>query len=222
MGDLEQCKTKDLETMEEPAGASVESMLITTDSFEEFTQELSASLEDDATLANRLKTKASIQEIQETIESPRLQGAATNQNAINNGPSTSNDSLTNKSARELLALSETGFESDHEPFYSGESNGSNGGDDYLHDTDWLNQREHVFVISSAGKPIYSLHGNEDKLATLCGVMQALVSVVHASQDTIMSIHAAGIKFVFLVKGPLILVAASRRHISVQQIHLQLT
>lgn len=223
MDDLQQSKTKDLETLDEPAGASAESMLITTDSFEEFTQELSASLEDDVTLANRLKTKASIQEIQDTIESPRSQSSTNiSQNPLNNGSITSSDLLSNKSTKELAALSETGSESDQDPFYSGESNSSNGVDDYLHDSDWLNQREHVFVISSAGKPIYSLHGNEDKLATLCGVMQALVSVVHASQDTIMSIHAAGIKFVFLVKGPLILVAASRRNISVQQIHLQLT
>lgn len=229
MSDLKQSPTEDLETFEEPAGTSYESMLITTDSFEEMTQELSASLEDEASLANRLKAKALIQEIQQTIEttgtvqSPPAQTSAI-KSKINNGQSPSDELLHDKSATELVALSETGSESDQdqEGFYSGESNGSNGTDDYLHDSEWLNKREHVFVLSSAGKPIYSLHGNEDKLATLCGVMQALVSVVHANQDSIMSIHAVGIKFVFLVKGPLILVAASRRNLSVQQIQLQLT
>lgn len=229
MSDLKQSPTEDLETFEEPAGTSYESMLITTDSFEEMTQELSASLEDETSLANRLKAKASIQEIQQTIEttetvrSPPPQTSAI-KSKINNGQSPSDEMLNDKTATELVALSETGSESDQdqEGFYSGESNGSNNTEDYLHDSEWLNKREHVFVLSSAGKPIYSLHGNEDKLATLCGVMQALVSVVHANQDSIMSIHAVGIKFVFLVKGPLILVAASRRNLSVQQIQLQLT
>lgn len=220
MSDLQKSPSKDLETIEEPAGASRESMLITTDSIEEFTQELSASLEDDASLANRLKSKALIQEIQETIVSHDDNDANTVQLRTDRAvASTSSDASNDKRSVEL---SETGSESDQEAFYSGESNGSNGTDDYLHDKNWLNQREHIFVLSSAGKPIYSLHGNEDKLATLCGVMQALVSVVHANQDILMSIHANDIKFVFLVKGPLILVAASRRNLSVQQIHLQLT
>lgn len=224
MSDLQQNPSKDLETIEETAGASRESMLITTDSIEEITQELSASLEDEASLANRLKSKALIQEIQETIVSNDDNDTITppapiNVNAEPAVASTSTELAIDKRA---IELSETGSESDQEAFYSGESNGSNGTDDYLHDTIWLNKREHIFVISSAGKPIYSLHGNEDKLATLCGVMQALVSVVHANQDILMSIHANDIKFVFLVKGPLILVAASRRNLSVQQIHLQLT
>lgn len=238
MSAIEQNNPTDLETMNEPAGASVESMLITTDSIEEMTQELSASLEDDVSLANRLKSKAVIQEIQENIISSAdgttdASTSATvdmksNLEIGDNGddgtvPGTSsvggvNDTLMEKS----VAVSETDSGSDQEAFYSGESNGSSGADDYLHNAEWLQQREHIFVISSAGKPIYSLHGNEDKLATLCGVMQALISVVHANQDQLTSIHAYNMKFVFLVKGPLILVAASRRNLSVQQILLQLT
>lgn len=103
-----------------------------------------------------------------------------------------------------------------------DGSGSGDCDDYLHDPDWLNKQEHVFILSMAGKPIYSLHGNEDKLATLFGVMQALVSVVQSNQDTIMSIQARGVRFVFLVKPQLILVAVSRKKKSVQQIQMQLT
>lgn len=245
MSDLQHSSSRDLETFDEPAGASAESMLITTDTIEEMTQELSASLEDDASMASRLKSKALIQEIQENFVTSdgaasvqagtSIEGAASSSAAlvkINNGESspvssTASASTTVAPVNEMLmaksvALSETGSESDQEAFYSGESNGSSGADDYLHNNEWLNQREHIFVISSAGKPIYSLHGNEDKLATLCGVMQALTSVVHANQDTLTSVHALDIKFVFLTKGPLILVAVSRRNLSVQQILLQLT
>lgn len=94
-------------------------------------------------------------------------------------------------------------------------------DDYLHDKNWLSHRKHVFILSSAGKPIYSLHGNEDKLATIFGVMQALVSFVQSNNDSIKYIMAVGVKFVFLVKSPIILVAVSKTDISVQQIHMQL-
>lgn len=93
--------------------------------------------------------------------------------------------------------------------------------DYMHDSVWREQKKHIFILSEAGKPIYSLHGNEDKLATLFGVIQALVSFVQHGQDAITSIHARGIKFVFLVRNTLILVAASRSNMSVPQLQLQL-
>lgn len=93
--------------------------------------------------------------------------------------------------------------------------------DYLQDNDWKQHKKHIFILSEAGKPIYSLHGNEDNLATLFGIIQALVSFVQHGQDAITSIHARGIKFVFFVRNSLILVAASRSNMSVQQVQLQL-
>lgn len=95
-------------------------------------------------------------------------------------------------------------------------------EDLLQDPAWLTQKLHVFILSAAGKPIYALYGNEDKLASVFAVMQALVSVVQANQDSIKSIHAKGLTFVFLVKGHLILVAVSRLSLSVPQIQMQLT
>ncbi|XP_017117151.1 vacuolar fusion protein MON1 homolog A [Drosophila elegans] len=93
--------------------------------------------------------------------------------------------------------------------------------DYQHDSLWRGQKKHIFILSEAGKPIFSLHGNEDKLATLFGVIQALVSFVQLGQDAITSIHAAGIKFAFMQRSSLILVAATRSKMSVQQLQLQL-
>lgn len=40
----------------------------------------------------------------------------------------------------------------------------------------------MFILSLAGKPIYSRYGNEDKLASIMGVMQALVSFVEDDKD----------------------------------------
>lgn len=55
-----------------------------------------------------------------------------------------------------------------------------------------------------------------------GVMQALVSFVQAGSDMIRSVHAGDTNFVFVVKGPLILVAVSKTLESVSQLTLQLT
>lgn len=205
MSDLQAPSSSDeIEIFEEAAGTTYESMIVTTDSFEEFSQELSASLEDDRTSQAPNKVKSIISEIQQNKPECETSTAINDPKA-----STSNiSSLSEFGSQDLLDQTMA-----DDAIISG---------DYLHDPDWLNQREHFFVLSSAGKPIYSLHGIEDKLATLCGVIQALVSVVQESQDVIMSIHAIGMKFVFLLKGPLILVAVSRRSLSVQQIQLQLT
>lgn len=95
--------------------------------------------------------------------------------------------------------------------------------DYLHNADWLAQSDHVFVLNTSGKPIYTLHGCEDKLATIFGVMQALVSVVASNDgDAIQSVQAAGVQIVFLVKAPLVLVAVSKSQLSVQQMQMELT
>lgn len=93
--------------------------------------------------------------------------------------------------------------------------------DYLHDSEWINQPAHVFILSTAGKPIYSLHGSEEKLSTLFGLLQALVSVVQSGDDAIRSITVRNTKFVFLVKSPLILVAVNKSKRSEFQILNQL-
>lgn len=93
--------------------------------------------------------------------------------------------------------------------------------DFLHNEEFLSKDLHVFILSTAGKPIYTLHGNEDKLVTLYGVMQALVSVVQTNNDTLRCINVGEVTFVFLVKSPLILVAVSRTKRSVYQLQVLL-
>ena len=69
---------------------------------------------------------------------------------------------------------------------------------------------------------FTRHGKEDRLVTLYGLMQALVSFVADGDDIIRCICAGDHKFVFLVKSPLILVAVSRAGASVPQLIMQLT
>ena len=54
-----------------------------------------------------------------------------------------------------------------------------------------------------------------------GVLQALVSFVQDSKDSLRSICAGGHKFVFMARDNLIIVAAARSHESQQQLLLQL-
>ncbi|XP_037535061.1 protein SAND-like [Nematolebias whitei] len=53
---------------------------------------------------------------------------------------------------------------------------------------WRSHRKHVFVLSKAGKPIYTRYGTEEALSSTMGVMMALVSFVEAEKNIIRSIH----------------------------------
>lgn len=54
---------------------------------------------------------------------------------------------------------------------------------------WRSHKKHVFVLSEAGKPIYTRYGTEEALSSTTGVMMALVSFVEAEKNIIRSIHA---------------------------------
>jgi vacuolar fusion protein MON1 len=190
--------------LESPTSSKLqgESMLVTTDSIKEFSHEISST-----------KVAAGVPQIRSVIN--EIQGKLDKCEISESGPSNMNlnvdpDTTMTKSESMLSVQSKDLCDQQDEK------------EDYLHNMEWLHEKKHVFILSTAGKPIYSLHGNENKLASLFGVLQALVSVVQATEDSINSIHVNGVKFVFLVKPPLILVAISRSGTSVQQIQMQLT
>lgn len=54
---------------------------------------------------------------------------------------------------------------------------------------WRQHRKHVFVLSEAGKPIYSRYGSEEALSSTMGVMMALVSFVQSGDNTIRSVYS---------------------------------
>lgn len=96
------------------------------------------------------------------------------------------------------------------------------GEDVSHST-WRNHKKHVFILSEAGKPVYSRFGSEDNLVTLMGLMQALVSFVSNSEnDIIRCIVAGSHRFVFLIREHLILVGVSQGPDSAHQLLLQLS
>lgn len=106
-------------------GASTETMLVTTDSFEQFEQEMSSSLDE---RQMKESTTSTISEIQDGIlsdktepQSPEIEELTTHLNE---------NSIIDDSPQ-------------------------NSDEDYLQNAEWINQPKHVFVLSSAGKPIYS-------------------------------------------------------------------
>ncbi|KRX89088.1 MAP kinase-activated protein kinase 2 [Trichinella pseudospiralis] len=83
--------------------------------------------------------------------------------------------------------------------------------------------KHVFVLSDAGKPVYTRHGSEEELSSLMGVIQALVSFVSSQNegDELRTIRAGVWTFVFSHRAPLILCLVSRRSDSAEQLSRQL-
>ncbi|KAG0373482.1 Vacuolar fusion protein mon1b [Mortierella sp. AD032] len=86
---------------------------------------------------------------------------------------------------------------------------------------WTEHRKHFFILSSAGKPIYARYGDESRISSYMGVIQALISFFADNDDTLRCINAGEHRFVFLLKAPLYLVCVSRSGESEIQLRDQL-
>ncbi|KAH7437846.1 hypothetical protein KP509_05G092100 [Ceratopteris richardii] len=75
-------------------------------------------------------------------------------------------------------------------------------------TAWRKHKKHFFIFSHAGKPIYSRYGDEHKLAGFTATLQAIMSFVNNSGDSIKYIRSGHHQVVFMVKGPIYLVSIS--------------
>ncbi|KAM9324361.1 vacuolar fusion protein MON1 homolog A [Gastrophryne carolinensis] len=87
--------------------------------------------------------------------------------------------------------------------------------------DWYRHQKHIFVLSEAGKPVYSRYRSEEALSSTAGIMMALVSFLESDRNAIRSIHADGYKVVFVRRSPLVLVSVSHTQQSEQEIAQQL-
>ncbi|KAJ3688378.1 hypothetical protein LUZ61_017542 [Rhynchospora tenuis] len=83
---------------------------------------------------------------------------------------------------------------------------------HLHEDDasdtWRKRKKHFFILSNSGKPIYSRYGDEHKLAGFSATLQAIISFVQNSGDSIKFVRAGKHQIVFVVKGPIYLVCIS--------------
>ena len=86
---------------------------------------------------------------------------------------------------------------------------------------WSKKLKNFLIISSAGKPIYSRHGDDNLISNPVGVMQTIISYYQEAEDTLKAFKAGNAHFIVLSKGHLYLVAVSRLDESVSQLRTQL-
>ncbi|KAB8220780.1 vacuolar fusion protein mon1 [Aspergillus novoparasiticus] len=99
--------------------------------------------------------------------------------------------------------------------------GDEGENEELILENWKSKRKHYLILSAAGKPIWTRHGDGGLISTYIGVIQTIISFYEDSQDRLNSFTAGDTKFVIVAKGPLYLVAISRILESETQLKLQL-
>jgi len=70
------------------------------------------------------------------------------------------------------------------------------------------RRKHFFILSSAGKPVYSRFGDETVVSQFMGIIQTIISFFQEGDDPLRSFSAGKHKFTILQEGHLYLVAIS--------------
>eukprot|EP00033_Pygsuia_biforma_P003953 GCRY01004330.1.p1 GENE.GCRY01004330.1~~GCRY01004330.1.p1 ORF type:complete len:557 (+),score=81.11 GCRY01004330.1:222-1892(+) len=82
-------------------------------------------------------------------------------------------------------------------------------DEDLDNPRWVKHEKHIFILSRAGKPIYSRYGDEQKLASFMAVISAVFLFLDDEGDRIDAIKAGEHQFVFLQRESLFLVCVTR-------------
>ena len=77
------------------------------------------------------------------------------------------------------------------------------------------------ILSAAGKPIYSRHGDDNLISGYIGVIQTIISFYEGAQDPLRAFVAGDASFVIMTRGPLHLVAISKLGESDSQLRVQL-
>ncbi|KAF1928849.1 DUF254-domain-containing protein, partial [Didymella exigua CBS 183.55] len=86
---------------------------------------------------------------------------------------------------------------------------------------WRAKLKHFLILSSAGKPIYSRHGDDQLITNYIGVVQTIISFYQSTKDSLRGFTAGHVRFVVMSKGPLNLVAITRLPESDSQLRTQL-
>ena len=86
---------------------------------------------------------------------------------------------------------------------------------------WRSKRKHFLILSSAGKPIYNRHGDDNLISGYSGAIQTIISFYENNHDRLKSFTAGSSRFVIMSRGPLHLVAISKLGESDIQLGVQL-
>lgn len=74
---------------------------------------------------------------------------------------------------------------------------------------WRCKLKHFLILSSAGKPIYSRHGDDQLISNSIGVIQTIISYFIEGKDSLKTFTAGEARFCIVSKGHLHLVGISR-------------
>ncbi|TQV99845.1 hypothetical protein V2A60_005274 [Cordyceps javanica] len=86
---------------------------------------------------------------------------------------------------------------------------------------WKAKLKHYMILSSAGKPIWSRHGDLMLINSSIGVMQTIISFYEGAKSPLLGFTAGDARFVVLTRGPLYFVAVSKLGESDSQLRAQL-
>jgi len=75
---------------------------------------------------------------------------------------------------------------------------------------WVARRKHFFVVSNAGRPVFSQFGDEQRLADFMGAVVGILSFINSCRnDELRWVEAGEHKWVFRTRGALVLFCVSR-------------
>lgn len=86
---------------------------------------------------------------------------------------------------------------------------------------WKNHGKHVFILSWAGRPIYTRYGDEANQSSLMGVFSGVISLVSDVGDEIQYVRAGSMVLVFKCMGPIWLASACSTGEPVEIVEAQL-
>ncbi|KAL2122897.1 hypothetical protein VTJ04DRAFT_3352 [Mycothermus thermophilus] len=86
---------------------------------------------------------------------------------------------------------------------------------------WKSKMKHYMILSSAGKPIYSRHGDLSLVNGYMGVVQTIISFYEGANNPLLGFTAGNVRFVIAIEGPLYFVAISKLGESDAQLRNQL-
>ncbi|KAJ3528462.1 hypothetical protein NM208_g10185 [Fusarium decemcellulare] len=86
---------------------------------------------------------------------------------------------------------------------------------------WKSKLKHYLILSSAGKPIWSRHGDLGLINSSMGVVQTIISFYEGAKNPLQAFSAGDTRFVISTEGPLYFVAISKLNESDAQLRAQL-
>ncbi|KAM4054925.1 trafficking protein mon1 domain-containing protein [Hirsutella rhossiliensis] len=86
---------------------------------------------------------------------------------------------------------------------------------------WKSKLKHYMILSSAGKPVWSRHGDLSLINSSIGVVQTIISFYEGSKSPLQGFTAGDTRFIVSTQGPLYFIAISKLGESDSQLRAQL-